>query len=131
MRRVLLFLFVLIGLSATAKADTIDFYWVFYNDTVWAKLNGVMNNTELHLNGTGIKADDSITIKYTTDTPCPGCHHTLAVKDENGNKIEELDKNGSWVPFTFSIRKFSHSYKPPSSYSFYYDGRLLFKLLIE
>ena len=103
-----------------SKADTIDVYWVYYNDTVWAKLNEYSSTTVLKLHNNLIKEKDSISIKYTSDTPCRDCTNDITIKDGKGDVVLYLKSRGSWIPFSFSLRSLKLHYSP--KYSFYYNG---------
>jgi len=112
------------------KHDTIDVYWVYYNDSVIAKLNQNMSGTVLHIKAAQIKKGNKITVRYTTDTHCPDCEETLVVKGSNGKNVFYADATGSWAPMVVKLEEmFVPSFK---SYQFYYNEKtLLFTLVID
>lgn len=93
MKSVLLFLILAVGVHYSAKADTIDFYHVYFNTSVIRKYNlHDANKTEtlLSFKKDTLQSDDSIQIRYWNDTGT-GSSGTLKVYAESGNLLKELE----------------------------------------
>ena len=72
MTRILVILITTIGLFNSAKADTIDYWHVYYNKIKIKEYNQYSKG-EIVLKIKDIKKSDSLTIKYFRDTPCDDC----------------------------------------------------------
>jgi hypothetical protein len=123
------------AISSFAKCDTIDYYSVYYNDTVWVRLNQYSDNKVLVLKMNKINPKDFISVSYWTDTPCANCPDSIEVID---------DKNNKFVIYTTPEGRLSLSMnriinmidKGASFFKFYYTGNrrknvLLFRLDIN
>jgi hypothetical protein len=91
MKRILIILISTLGLINSAKADTID-YWNIYYNKVKIKEYNQYSNGEIVLKIKDIKKTDSLTVKYFRDTPCKDCETQVAI--ENGRHFVITKGNG-------------------------------------
>jgi hypothetical protein len=113
------------------KADTVDNYWVLCNDSVLGKYT-IYDSPTLTLKKYEIKTTDSISIRYSSDTPYPGKYdsYTLDVcADESAAIIIESPKGH----FSFSVHELLNRNEPQFLIYFGPLGRrrILFKLRLE
>lgn len=139
MKKIALLFIVVMGTLTQGKCnkcDTIDMYWVYYNDTVWVKLNQDMYGYLLKLDTIQIKKHDSISIEYNTDTPCEDCWNTIQVEDKEHILLKENRSKGTGTKISFSLQELmqlSNKNQIKNLY-FYYNHRpneLLIQLKLE
>jgi len=87
-----------------AKADTINFCQVYYNNIKILDMNFFRSN-ELVLKLDSIQASDSITIRYFRDTPCFDCPTKLTIENEKHGIFSTITGNGTSSPLTFSVQE--------------------------
>lgn len=89
--------------SLNAKADTIDYWHVYYNDVLIKRCNQV-SSCRLILNKKDMKNTDSLSFKYCRDTPCFDCPSTIKI--ENEKDIRQLEEKGigTCSPIKFSMK---------------------------
>jgi hypothetical protein len=100
----LLLLFSLLFFSFQAKADTIDFCHVYYNNIKILDINFFQPNEHV-LKLDSIQYNDSITIRYFRDTPCFDCLQTLTVENEKHAIFFTETSIGTFSPLTFSVQQ--------------------------
>ena len=76
------FLILILLVSNICKADTIDYWHVYYNKTKIKEFNQISRGKTLVFKIANIKKKDSITVKYFRDTPCFDCVTSLTAEDE-------------------------------------------------
>ena len=81
MKNIFFILLTIFGIAQIAKADTIDFWHVYYNQTKIREFNQYGTH-EIILKLDSLKSGDSITVKYFRDTPCFDCATYLTVENE-------------------------------------------------
>lgn len=98
-------LLILIGfsvLSQTAIGDTIDYWHVYYNDSVIGKYHqGTQPSITIDRNA--IKKGDTLTIRYSDDTPCSECTYYLMAKDERGRRLLTTTTKRHWGKLSFQL----------------------------
>ncbi len=118
----LLFLLVITFSVLMAKADTISYWHVYYNDLCIAELNGHFSDTIISIKHADIKKNDSISIIFTNDYQCSYCSYIVSVF--YGNKyIKSVTNNSNWPGrFSFSLLKLFEAVdlKKCRPLSFYY-----------
>lgn len=87
-----------------AKADTINFCQVYYNNIKILDINFFRSN-ELVLKMDSIQSSDSITIRYFRDTPCFDCPTKLIIENEKHLPFFSIENVGTSSPFTFSVQQ--------------------------
>jgi hypothetical protein len=100
----LLLLFSLLFFSFQAKADTIDFCHVYYNNIKILDINFFHQN-ELVLKLDSIQSSDSISIRYFRDTPCFDCPQSLSIENEKHTIFFTKTRIGTFSPLTFSVQQ--------------------------
>jgi hypothetical protein len=100
----LLLLLPLLFCSFRAKADTIDFCHVYYNNIKILDINFYRPN-DLVLKLDSIQSSDSITVRYFRDTPCFDCPTKLIVENEKHHPFFSIENVGTSSPFTFSLQQ--------------------------
>lgn len=104
MKTLLLIIFCLIGISHTVKADTLDYWHVYYNQTKIREFNQYGTH-EIRLKLDSLKSGDSITVKYFRDTPCFDCRAYLTVENEKHHVFLTSSGKGTFNPISFSVNK--------------------------
>jgi len=138
MKFFLLILISTIGLANSAKADTIDYWHVYYNDIKIEEYN-------LHLEGEivfklkDIENTDTLTIVYFCDTPCDDC--LIQVSIESGNNFVITKTQGVQIFNSVKISMFDSAFKADREFHdvYYHEERenrqtekvLLFRIKIE
>lgn len=128
----------------TAQADTIDFWHVFYNRTLFKKYDSFVKQPEIVFRRTNIKNTDSLTVKYFRDTPCSSCSTRLTVEDSRQQTVVQSHGKGTFNPLSFAIAdllKGEKTEKQPRYFEVYYyeetgqfklyGKKLLFRIKIE
>ena len=93
------------GFLQTLKADTIDYWHVYYNNkkikdyTQYSKKRAIIFKLEK------IKSNDTLKIKYFRDTPCQDCDTYLVIEDGKHNLILTIKGKGTFNPISFSLNK--------------------------
>jgi hypothetical protein len=134
MRKVLIILLISFAFSKAygrSKADTIDNYWVLYNDSVLGKF-GIYGDHIIIVKKSEIKTTDSIRINYFSDTPYPGKYDSyslLVCQDESASIIIKSTQGH----FSFSVHELVKRNEWQFLIYFGSDGnyRILFKLRLE
>ncbi|HLP93054.1 MAG TPA: hypothetical protein VK168_03415 [Saprospiraceae bacterium] len=75
-------------LAIPAKADTIDYWHVYYNNARVKAFNAYTKG-ELRLRISDIKKSDSLAIRYFRDTPCAQCETILTIEDKSSRQIAQ------------------------------------------
>ena len=121
----------LIAFLNTARADTIDFWHVYYNKI---KLGEYGQNTKgaIALKIKNIKKSDSLTIKYFRDTPCIDCETIIAVEDKKRTLITKGKGRGTLNPLKISVYKLLKYYLQGNKgvYDVYYQEEQSKRLLL-
>lgn len=94
----------LVFCSFQAKADTIDYSHLYYNNIKILDINFFSPN-ELVLKMDSIQSSDSITIRYFRDTPCFDCPTKLIIENEKHLPFFSIENVGTSSPFTFSVQQ--------------------------
>lgn len=97
-----LLLFTLFA-GIVCKADTIDYWHVYYNKTKIKEFNQFNGSALLVLKKAAIKKGDSLTIRYFRDTPCFDCMTSLAAEDAKHHIIVNGHGKGTGNPVSFSL----------------------------
>ncbi|MFM2307872.1 MAG: hypothetical protein RLZZ367_2541 [Bacteroidota bacterium] len=88
----------------TAKADTIDFWHVYYNGVKIREYNGYAVDI-ISLKADSVGSNDSITVKYFRDTPCYDCATNVTVEDDKHHVITTDNGKGTFSPVSFLLKK--------------------------
>ena len=140
MKKAIIILLISFAFSLTcsaSKADTIDWYWIYYNDTVWAKMNQNMNGYQLKLDTKKINNNDHITISYGTDTRCLDCRDSIMIEDDKQHVFLKIGgRDGASITISVNeMVKISNTRQIKDLYFYYVSNlprrRLLFKLKLD
>lgn len=107
-------LFILVGISVSAKCDTIDFWHVYYNKVKKIECS-IPDYCTFSFPKDSVRDTDTITLYYFMDARCYDCVETLSVKDKDGKEIysvnlEEEDRgHGIAIPASVFIDLRSHN----------------------
>lgn len=121
-----------------AKADTIDFWHVYYHDIKINEYNQYSKG-EITIIAKDIKKTDSITIIYFRDTPCSDCKTNVTVENKSHFIITKGIGFGTANPIKISVfelllkadRNFNYVYYQEEN-KFQQEQRLLlFKIKLE
>jgi len=141
MKRIFFILLIVFGIFQIAKADTVDFWHVYYNQV---KIEAFSQNGthEIILKLDSIKSGDSITVKYYRDTPCFDCLTFITVEDEKHHVFVTSSGKGTFNPISFSLDKLIELRKQGYKQTFeifYFEGeaksrsdkKLIFRIKLE
>lgn len=125
MKNLFLLLVVLISLQFQSKADTIDYYHVYFNASVIRKYNEYNKNkpeTVITLKKDSLQSGDVIQIRYWNDTGTSNSG-TIKVFDEYYQLLDEVtfENNYYTIPVALLLeqpkRRFRVSYKYKDTFS--------------
>ena len=108
MKKVILILSLFVCLQHVAKADTTDYWHIYFNDDR-IKMCDATHPAELLFNASKIQATDSITVKPSTDAPCYACKTMLFVENTEGSLLATAVGQGTFNPITFSLKDVANS----------------------
>ena len=96
-------IFGLLTMSLKGQCDTLDYWHVYYNDSVIAKFNSVSRDLTIQFDHRNIKPTDTISIRHGDDTPCFDCTFVLFVKDDKKRKLRTIETKESWGKLSLSL----------------------------
>ena len=114
------------GLFSSAKADTINYWHVYYNKIKIKEYNQYSKG-EIVLKIKDIKKTDSLTIKYFRDTPCENCETQVAIENRKHFVITKGKGLGTFNPIKISVDDLLqyHLKADKEVYEvFYHDGQI-------
>lgn len=138
MARLIIVLILTIGFFHTTKADTIDYWHVYYNNIKIKEYNQYSKG-EIILKTKDIKKTDSLTIMYFRDTPCSDCETQVTVENKHHFVITKGEGYGTFNPIKISIfdlllkadRKYSYVFYQEEPETNQNQKLLLFKIKLE
>lgn len=81
-------LFILWGVCISAKCDTIDIWYIYYDNVKKIQCSeGIEEYCKLNLNKGALKDNDTIKIYCSRDAPCSDCINSLYVKSSSGHEL--------------------------------------------
>jgi len=136
MKQLITTLIFIIGFAGIAKADTIDYWCVYYNNV---KINNFNANSELFsgkpneitLKIKDIKETDSLTIKYYRDWLCYGSNIMVKIENKCGNVITKGVGTESPNPIKVSVLDLLLKYETDAAkhfFAYYYEYCEYFKI---
>ncbi len=139
MKKLPLILLSLFVFAPCVKCDTIDSWHVFYNKKMIGDFIEYSKSTEIIIRIADIQQNDSMTVEYFTDTPCPKCPTTLTVEDGTHEVVVESKGIGTYNPASFKVRDLVEYKKKSgvSSFNVYYaeksqtPKRIIFTLKLK
>ncbi|MCH5716410.1 hypothetical protein [Niabella hibiscisoli] len=90
------------GLNQTARADTIDYWHVYYNKIKIKEYNLNTRETVI-LKARDIKKADKLVIKYFRDTPCNNCESAMTIENDKHVVILKGMGRGTFNPVGISL----------------------------
>jgi hypothetical protein len=102
MKKILSILILTIGLATGAKADTIDYWHVYYNNIKLKEFNQYAKG-EIILKIKDIKRQDSLTVKYFRDTPCSDCETEVTIENSQKFVLAKGTGTGTFNPIKISV----------------------------
>ena len=102
MTRILIILISTFGLFSSAKADTIDYWHVYYNNIQIQEFNQYTKGA-IVLKIKDIKKTDSLTVKYFRDRPCSDCETQVDIENGRHFVITKGQGLGTFNPIKISI----------------------------
>ncbi len=102
MTRLLIILISTIGFLNPAKADTIDYWHVYYNKTKIKDYNQYSNGV-ITIKIKDIKKTDYLTVKYFRDTPCDNCETQVTIENEKHIVVVKGKGVGTFKPIKVSV----------------------------
>lgn len=95
-------LFFLMIIANAAKADTIEYWHVYYNQKKLKEFNSY-TNYKIILKSSQINPGDSIKVYFFRDTPCYDCITNLIVDDVNDKQVVISKGKGTGNALSFSL----------------------------
>ncbi len=137
MKRISLILISITGFIDSAKADTIDYWHVYYNDIKIKEYNQYAKG-EIVLKIKDIKKSDTLTIKYFRDTPCRDCLTRVSIEGGDGAVMTQGQGIGTFNPIKVPLFELIHKANGEFCNVYYYEEEskrrgkiLLFRIKIE
>jgi hypothetical protein len=106
MKKILILLLLLamdIQPSLAKPTDTIDYWYVYFNNKKIHEYNAY-DKYEIVLKMDLLNLQDSITVRYGSDTPCIECFIYLEVKSDR-QTILAVKNQGEFNPLSFSLKR--------------------------
>jgi len=102
MTKILIILISTFGLFSSTKADTIDYWHVYYNKIKIKEFNQ-NSKGEIVLKIKDIKKTDTLTVRYFRDTPCSDCETQVSIENVRNFVITKGKGLGTFNPIKISI----------------------------
>ena len=93
----------LLILPVIGFCDTLDYWHVYYNDSVIAKFNSASQNLKIVIDQSKLKENDTLTIRHGDDTPCLNCKFFLFVKDDKNRKLRITETDLHWGKLSIGL----------------------------
>jgi hypothetical protein len=121
MRKILLTAIASVLIEATIAnpIDTIDYWHVYYNNTMIGDFTQLSSSRKVNLNEKNIKPGDSIIVKYFRDTPCFDCSTLLVVGDESKRSVLTKCGKGTLTPLSVHLAELLEFKKRNKNNSFF------------
>lgn len=103
MKIFLLLILAITGMAQTTKADTIDYWHVYYNKSKLAAFNEY-NIHSITIKMDKVKSGDSITVNYYRDTPGSDNITQLAIEDGKHHTVLVSKGKGVGNPLSFALK---------------------------
>ena len=137
----ILFILVVLSISWSMKADTLDYFVVKYNDSTFNSFNSFGDNIPV-LKKHNVQVHDILGIQYFSDTPCWDCGIYIVITDIYYRIMKVVKGGKSFDPIRFGLNdlaKRAGLKRPAEFYVFYLENngnlkpekRLLFQLNLE
>jgi hypothetical protein len=119
MKKITLTLLLFIGFSYVAKADSTDYFHIYFNDDR-IKMADEQHPAALTFNTQKIQETDSITVKPSKNTPCYSCKTFLYVENSKGILLQKATGKGTFNPITFSLKDLIVDGQKPMDFRVFY-----------
>jgi hypothetical protein len=126
MTKILIILISIFGFIDSFKADTIDYWHVYYNNIKIQEYNQYSKG-EIVLKIKDIKKTDSLTIKYFRDTPCEECETHVVIENGKHFVITSGKGIGTFYPIKISVYdllQFHQKAEKEVYEVFYHEGQI-------
>ena len=120
MKKTILILSLFLGCHHLAKADTTDYWHIYFNDDR-IKMCDATHPAELLFNAEKIQATDSITVKPSMEMPCYDCKTLLFVENTEGSLLATAIGKGTFNPITFSLKDVANSPSKNKEYRVFFS----------
>src|SRR5258708_2858726 len=99
------FILIILSFAATkeVRADTVDYWHVYYNKKLLARFNQTNKNHSISINKSQVKNDDKLYIEYGNDTPCSDCETGLYILNEDKHKVVIATGKGTFNKLSVAI----------------------------
>lgn len=114
--------FILLISPIIGVCDTLDYWHIFYNDSIIAKFNSTSQDLKIEISKSTIKENDTLTLRYRSDTPCTNCKFVLLVRDEKKIHLKRTETTTAWANLSFNFHELIQKgdKKKSKTYDFYY-----------
>lgn len=120
MKKITLTFLLFIGFLYVAKADTTDYFHIYFNDER-IKMADEAHPAVLTYNGQKVQKTDSITVKPSKDAPCYTCKTFLYVENTTNVLVQKAVGKGTFNPITFSLKDLVGDEQKPMDYRVFYS----------
>lgn len=120
MKKIALTLLLFIGFTYIAKADTTDYFHIYFNDDR-IKMADELHPAALTFNAQKVQKTDSITVKPSKDAPCYSCKTFLYVENGKDVLVQKAVGKGTFNPITFSLKDLAGDGQKPMDLRVFYS----------
>lgn len=85
--------------------DTLDFWHIYYNKEKIKEFSEASKENVIQLKARSIKLEDSLCIKYFSDTRCTNCSLTLYIPTDGGISFFEVPKSTKTISLSLEKLK--------------------------
>ena len=107
--------------SLSGYCDTLDYYHVYFNDSLIGKYNSISERPVLELSESDVQEDDMITVRYGTDHPCVECIYVLSVNIEVKEKTPEAETTENFGKLSIPLKDLFYFRQKYGIDSFYFN----------
>lgn len=107
--------------SMFAFCDTLDFYHVYFNDSLLGKYNSLSEKPFFVFKSSKLKDTDAITVRYGTDHPCYECHYVLSIPLDVKEKNPEVETKEHFGKLSIPIKELRYFQEKYGIDRFYFN----------
>jgi hypothetical protein len=133
---IILGFFIVAFASEFASADTLDFWYAFYNNKKIKEFSEISNERIISIVSNDVKENDSISVAYHPDAPCD-CKTELLIYDDNKLVLKSKPGRNTFDKLSFSLKDLLAKNPNSKTFKVYYaeeyrrSNFLLFNILLK
>ncbi len=98
-------LYILIVCCKTGLCDTLDYWQVFYSDSVVTNVSLENNSNVINFEASAINEKDSLIVIYSNEILCNNCRSVLFIRDEKNRKLKLKEAKSTSHKVSISLKK--------------------------